>query len=302
MWDIIKQLISTRGLQLIMRYIGTGLFSLAAWCGATVSNEDGQKATLVISTIVIALICKGVDLFSHWLQTKNKELEVDQERELGRRIGLSEAKDTNRILPLILLCLLPVFCSGCQAMKAVDAAVASAVTNALTHVDFTVDLDPATGHVVAHVTFRDASGNVIETRDMSVPEMESACLRCNDQAQKQLKATYKRAIQEMQDTEKRELATLKAARAQCHKPPAKPPAPPAITFVQPAPVELQVPSPTIPQPGDEVVPATNADGSFSIPGEKGLWKVMSQEPRPQGSARQSDPHQCQIINGKKVCR
>ncbi len=278
MWDIVKQVISTRGLQLIVRYLGTALFSLATWCGATVSNEDGQKVTIVVSTIIVALICKGVDLFSHWLQAKNKELQIDQERELGRRIGVAEAKspNVNRFIPLIAFLLIPFF-AGCSTTDQMAASAGTAIAATLAHATFEVHVDPVSGAITADVVFKNARGEIIETRTLTAEQMEAQFLACNDQAQRNLKATFKQALHEMKDTQKRELAKLKAARNQCHSP--------QLTFTQPAPVELP---PHIPEPGDIIVPATNDDGSFSIPGEKGLWKVA--------------PPRCEIINGRRVCR
>jgi hypothetical protein len=102
----------------------------------------------------------------------------------------------------------------------------------------------------------------------------SDCLTANSKAQSDLKASYKQSKKEMAEAEKAKLFELKAARKDC-----KP------TVISQTIGETV----TLPHAGDVVVPATGDDGSFSIPGEKGLFKV--------------EEHKCFIdAQGRKICK
>ena len=65
MWDTIKDLLITRGPQLIARYTGMALVSLGTYIGATAKPEDIGVTANLIATFGIAGICAIVDHFLH---------------------------------------------------------------------------------------------------------------------------------------------------------------------------------------------------------------------------------------------
>jgi len=132
------------------------------------------------------------------------------------------------------------------------------------------------GHIDAHVSV-DQNGNVIGS--IGLKDARKQCLQCNDIAVAQIKSTSKAAIADINAQKNAELARLKIERKNCGA---------HIIVTTPSPVHVE-PNLNVPQVGDVVVPAeTNSDGSFSIPGEKGLFRV---EPKCYTDA-----------DGRKICK
>ncbi len=282
-WDFIRQIIASRGAQLISRYVATGLFSLATYLGVSFDADTTTKTTYVIVTCLIAAALKIFDLVSHKMQQADKDMAIEEERRLAANLLVKAQAGSSTFLKLVLIGTL-ILAAGCKTTEQIAAAVGAAATTAIAHTEVHVTFDPVSGVANATVTFKDAQGREC-TRVMSAEEMTHECKRLNDAAQSNLKATYQRAVKEMRATEKREMDKLKAARKQCGKIP---------TVELPAPAVPVVNVPSGPQFGDEVVPTTTADdGSFSIPAEKGLWRVV----------RVPASEKCYIdANGRKICK
>ncbi len=67
MFDVIHDLIQTRGAQLLARYMATGLTMLAAHLGA---NIDATSTAAALSSLVVAGLLMALDHYSH---AKQKE-------------------------------------------------------------------------------------------------------------------------------------------------------------------------------------------------------------------------------------
>ncbi len=63
--EFIKDLIKTRGGQLVSRYAGVGLAALAVKMNVVLSPEDSAGFANVIGVAVVALIMFGIDHWSH---------------------------------------------------------------------------------------------------------------------------------------------------------------------------------------------------------------------------------------------
>jgi hypothetical protein len=212
MWDFIKQLISARGVQLLSRYLGTAIVSLATYLGVTLDSDATTKTVVVLATLLIAGLLKVLDHVSHRVQAQEvaKELDAmeDEDLRLRRALVKAQAGCTNLIKLLLVGTL--IFAAGCKTTEQIAAAAGAALTTAIAHTSVDVAYDPVTGQAHAVVTFKDAQGRVVEG-----PLTKAQCERCNDVAKANLKATYKAALKEMEAVEKRELALLKAQRKQC---------------------------------------------------------------------------------------
>ena len=68
--DILKEIISTRGVQLAARYTGVGLTWLAGYLGAQVNAGQAESCSLVVATLACAGASLLVDRISHWLQNR----------------------------------------------------------------------------------------------------------------------------------------------------------------------------------------------------------------------------------------
>lgn len=285
-WDFIKQIISTRGVQLLSRYLGTALFSLATYLGVTFDADTTNKAVLVVATCLIALVCKGIDLLSHKMQEAETAKELEEERRLGAAMLVKAQAGSSTFLKLLIVGTL-LFCAGCKTVDQIAAAAGAGAAGAIAHTAINFSYDPATGLANAVVTFKDASGREC-TRAMTADELTAQCKQMNDQAQSDLKASYQRAVKEMRAREKIEIEKLRAERKLCGKPM------PPIPASQEAAPPVSVAPNQGPQVGDEVVPtATADDGSFSIPAEKGFWRVV----------RVPAAEKCYIdAKGRKICK
>lgn len=72
MWETIKDLISTRGVQLIARYSGVGITALATKFSMEVKPEDADGFSKVIAVFIVGGICFAIDHFSHAKQADEK--------------------------------------------------------------------------------------------------------------------------------------------------------------------------------------------------------------------------------------
>lgn len=105
--------------------------------------------------------------------------------------------------------------AGCKLTDQITAGVSAAVTAAITHTEVSVSVDPVTGDIVATINFKDANGNIVRTEIANASVLKQQCIECNDKAREGLKASYKRAIREIEATQKRELQRLKDERKRC---------------------------------------------------------------------------------------
>lgn len=65
MWDTIKDLLTSRGSQLIARYAGIGLVWLASKEGVVFSADQLTNFSSGLALLVIGAICFGIDHFVH---------------------------------------------------------------------------------------------------------------------------------------------------------------------------------------------------------------------------------------------
>lgn len=65
MWDSIKALIATRGVQLLSRYAGVGLTWLAAQAHLTPQTGEVDTTATFVASLVGAAVCFVIDHFSH---------------------------------------------------------------------------------------------------------------------------------------------------------------------------------------------------------------------------------------------
>lgn len=70
MLDTIKDLLKTRGAQLLARYAAMGLVALATKLGVEV--KDAESAGMAVATLVVGAILLGID---HWA---HKEIKKDE--------------------------------------------------------------------------------------------------------------------------------------------------------------------------------------------------------------------------------
>ena len=68
MWDGIKMLISSRGVQLVSRYIGMGLVWLAGQVHLVPKAGEVDSSSTFIASLVGAAVCFAIDHFSHAAQ------------------------------------------------------------------------------------------------------------------------------------------------------------------------------------------------------------------------------------------
>ncbi len=248
----IKQIIATRGAQLLTRYVGTLLAMLATWAGVA---PDGDNHTAVfITSILVALLCKVVDLVSHAIQ-KDKLL-IEKEMAEGER-NVAEQMLKNRGIqpPLIVFMLLIPFLTGCKTAEQVGVGIGTALSGAATHIHPTITYSAETGTITGGIEWREiergANGErqFVQVTRATVAEVKQ-CRACCDVAEKALKDSYRGTIAEINATQKRELNALKVRRLHC-----------GIVPIQ----EVQTPvyQPTIPSAG-EGLPSDD----FTIPGRK----------------------------------
>ena len=70
--DFLKDLIATRGAQLLARYVGVGVTALATKFSVEVNPEDTEGFAKVIGVFVVAGLCFAIDHFSHKKQAEEK--------------------------------------------------------------------------------------------------------------------------------------------------------------------------------------------------------------------------------------
>jgi len=68
MTEILKTLVSSRGVQLIARYAGIGLVWLAAKAQATVEQTQIDATATVVGTLAAGGVCLLIDFISHKFQ------------------------------------------------------------------------------------------------------------------------------------------------------------------------------------------------------------------------------------------
>ncbi len=234
-WEFIKQIIATRGAQLASRYVSKGLLMLATWAG--IQPDDGHTSTFIVS-LIVAIACMGVDLLSHAIQRDQVQREIET-RASGRTNG--------GLIPLVVFALLAL--PGCALGDRIQAGVMAGVVSLGTHIHPEIHFDAATMTATATVQWRDANGQ-IHVREATAEELRAQCLACNDHAQAELRASYRKAIADMVAVERRELAALRAARGKCGSTSWTVPAIP----VAPVPVVVSEPA--------------GSDDNFTIPGKK----------------------------------
>jgi hypothetical protein len=71
MFDTIKELISTRGVQLFARYGATALIALGAKASVTVDANDAAAVAKVAGAFLVASIFWVIDHYSHAQQKKD---------------------------------------------------------------------------------------------------------------------------------------------------------------------------------------------------------------------------------------
>lgn len=68
--DFIKDMIATRGAQLLARYVAMGLVALATKLGVELNADDASGGAKVVGVLVAAGICSVIDHFSHKKQAE----------------------------------------------------------------------------------------------------------------------------------------------------------------------------------------------------------------------------------------
>ena len=72
MWDTIKELLQTRGAQLLSRYAGIGLLFIAGKVGITFEASQVESMSSGLSLLIIASILLLAD---HYIHAKNEVAE-----------------------------------------------------------------------------------------------------------------------------------------------------------------------------------------------------------------------------------
>ena len=72
MWDLVRQLITTRVPQLVARYAAIGLVALASKLSVNLDTTNVQATSQVVGALVVAALLLIVDHFSHGKQHKEE--------------------------------------------------------------------------------------------------------------------------------------------------------------------------------------------------------------------------------------
>lgn len=72
MWDTIKDLLKTRGVQLLSRYVGIGASMLGTKLGVELPPDGTQGFSTVVALFVVGGLCLAIDLWSHKKQAEAK--------------------------------------------------------------------------------------------------------------------------------------------------------------------------------------------------------------------------------------
>ena len=73
MWDTVKNLLQTRGVQLLSRYAGVGLTWCAAKVGVVLAADQLTSASSGLSLLAIGGLCFGIDLWIHSAKKDDKK-------------------------------------------------------------------------------------------------------------------------------------------------------------------------------------------------------------------------------------
>ena len=63
--DFLKDIISTRGAQLVARYAGVGLTALGTYLGATIPAANLSSVAETVGALVVAAVLFAIDHWSH---------------------------------------------------------------------------------------------------------------------------------------------------------------------------------------------------------------------------------------------
>ena len=72
MWDTLKDLLKTRGVQLMSRYVGMGAGMLGVKLQTELPADAVQGFSTVVSLFVVGGLCLAIDLWSHRKQADAK--------------------------------------------------------------------------------------------------------------------------------------------------------------------------------------------------------------------------------------
>lgn len=255
-WQFVKDLISSRGAQMLARYLSYPVTALATWAGIHIAANDETQWLTLTATIVAGVLCHAIDLWSHSISSAKT---VNEAISIGVAIG-EEQKSTKSFsvhLPIAVAFL--VLLGGCTSVDKIEAGIAAAVATVATHTEVSVSYDPITGAATATLNIKDPNNRIIETRVLTAREMKDACTAECSHADKALRASYKQALKEMEATEKRERQAIKDRRKQCG----------TTTYTVP-PTAVYV-APSTPQVGDVFTP--------DIPPPSGIMKGGMCDPK-----------------------
>ena len=70
MWDTIKELLQTRGAQLLSRYVGIGLVFVAGKVGVVFEGSQLESLSSGLTLLITGAVLFGID---HWIHKKTNE-------------------------------------------------------------------------------------------------------------------------------------------------------------------------------------------------------------------------------------